>query len=188
VGKKNREWQDVEYVRNLFGLKIAEARRNYRSYVAKGISMGNRPDLVGGGLIRSLGGWDEIKKIRLTGQDRVKSDQRILGESDFVNGVLCESEDDLSRKYKLKSLGYDFETVVDKVSSLFNVEKKLIFSRGRQKERVRARDLLCYWCSRQLGIPMADLSKRLGITLAAVSYAVKRGENIATEDDYELEN
>jgi putative transposase len=39
-------------------------------------------------LIRSLGGWDELKKMRLTGQDRIKSDQRILGESDFVQEVL----------------------------------------------------------------------------------------------------
>jgi len=33
----------------------------YRSYVKKGISMGRRPELVGGGLIRRLGWWDESK-------------------------------------------------------------------------------------------------------------------------------
>jgi len=34
-----------------------------------------------GGLIRSLGGWDEGKKMRLKGQDRITSDQRILGKA-----------------------------------------------------------------------------------------------------------
>ncbi|MBN2418641.1 MAG: hypothetical protein JXL81_04600 [Deltaproteobacteria bacterium] len=43
--------------------------------------MARRPELVGGGLDRSMGGWDEIKKMRLTGQDRIKSDQGIFGES-----------------------------------------------------------------------------------------------------------
>ena len=92
--------------------------------------MGRRPELVGGGLIRSLGGWDEVKKMRLRGQDRIKSDQRILGESDFVSDVLSESEEEISRKYKLKSLGYDFEKVVERVSLLFQVEKEYITGRG----------------------------------------------------------
>jgi len=35
---------------------------------------------------------------------------------------------------------------------------------------------------------MADLAKRLGLTLSAVSYAVKRGEEIAKEGDYLLED
>ncbi len=38
-----------------------------------GVSLGRRPELVGGGLIRSLGGWDEIKKIKMKGQDRIKA-------------------------------------------------------------------------------------------------------------------
>jgi len=85
IGKKKREWQDVEYVLGFFGRRVSEARKGYVSYVKKGIALGRRPELVGGGLIRSVGGWDEVKNMRLTGQDRIKSDQRILGKSDFVN-------------------------------------------------------------------------------------------------------
>jgi putative transposase len=70
----------------------------------------------GGGLIRSLGGWDAVKTMRLNGQDRIKSDQRILGDSDFVSEVLSEREEQFSRKYRLKNLGYDFETVAERVS------------------------------------------------------------------------
>ncbi len=84
MGKRKRDWQDVEYVLGFFGKRLGGAQKKYGLYVEKGVSMGRRPELVGGGLIRSLGGWDEIKKMRLTGQDRIKSDQRILGESDFV--------------------------------------------------------------------------------------------------------
>jgi putative transposase len=187
MGKKKREWQDVEYVLGFFGRRVGEARKEYASYVKKGIALGRRPDLVGGGLIRSLGGWDEVKKMRLSGQDRIKSDQRILGKSDFVSDVLLESEEQFSRKYKLKSMGYDFEKVVERVSELFQVEKDYVTVRGRQKDRVQARDLLCYWAVVELGMPMVDLARKFDITPAAVSYAVQRGEKMAKERGYQLE-
>jgi hypothetical protein len=174
TGKKKRQWQDVEYVLGFFGTRVGEARKGYVSYVKKGIALGRRPELVGGGLIRSLGGWDEVKKMRLSGQDRIKSDQRILGESDFVSDVLSESEEEFSRKYRLKSLGYDFEKVVERVCILFQVEKDYITGRGRQKDRGRARDLLCYWTVVELGMPMVDLAREFDITPAAVSYAVQK--------------
>ena len=188
IGKKKREWQDVEYVLGFFGRRVGEARKAYVSYIKKGVALGRRPELVGGGLIRSLGGWDEVKKIRLSGQDRIKSDQRILGESDFVMDVLSEAKENFSRKYRLKSRGINFEKVAERVSLLFDLEKDYITGRGRQRNRVRARDLLCYWCAIELRIPMADLSKRLDMTLAAVSYAVKRGEKIAKEAGCHLDD
>jgi hypothetical protein len=186
MGKRKRAWQDADYVLGLFGRRGGEARKRYWSYVQEGIGLGRRPELVGGGLIRSLGGWEEIKKMRLRGQDRIKSDQRILGESDFVLDVLSESEEQFERKQRLRSLGYDFEKVLERVSSLLNLEKDYITGRGRQRGRVQARDLLCYWSVRELGISMADLAKRLGMTISAVSYAVERGELEAKESDYRL--
>ena len=188
MGKKKREWQDTGYVLGIFGKRVSEARREYSSYVEKGISMGRHPGLVGGGLIRSLGGWDEVKKVKLSGQERIKGDQRILGDSDFVMDVLSESEEAFSRRYRLKNRGFDFDKVVERVSSLFDLEKDYITHRGRQRDRVRARDLLCYWCATELGIPMADLARKLDLTLAAVSYAVKRGEEIAKETGCHLDD
>ncbi len=70
---------------------------------------------------------------------------------------------------------------------LFDLEKDYITARGRKRDRVRARDLLCYWCAIELGIPMADLSKRLDMMLAAVSYAVKIREKIAKEAGLHLD-
>ena len=187
MGRKKREWQEIDYVLGYFGKRIGEARKKYRSYVEKGVTLGRRPELVGGGLIRSLGGWDEVKKMGLSGQDRIKSDQRILGESEFVIDVLSESERQFSRKYRLRNQGYDFERVLERVSTLFQLEKGSIRGKGRQRDRVRARDLLCYWCFDELGIPMVDLARKFAITLAAVSCAVQRGEKMAKESDYELE-
>ena len=66
----------------------------------------------------------------------------LLGESDFVKEVLSESEAQFSRRYRLKSRGYDFKRIVEKVSKIFQLEKDYITGKGRQQDRVMDRDLL----------------------------------------------
>ena len=41
--------------------------------------------------------------------------------------------------------------------------------------------MICYWATIELGITIIKLEKRLDMTLAAISYAIKRGETIAKE-------
>jgi len=187
LGRTKRGWQETRYVLGLFGKRPPEARRKYREFVEKGIAVGRRPELVGGGLIRSLGGWDEVRKTRRSGQDRIKSDQRILGDGDFVREVLAGSEEAFSRRYRLKSRALDFEQVLEKVTARFHLEPDYIVGKGRQADRVRARDLLCYGCAVELGMTMAELARRLGLTLAAVSQAVRRGEKRARDTGWRLE-
>ena len=69
---------------------------------------------------------------------------------------------------------------------MFHLEADYIVARGRQADRVGARDLLCYGCAVELGMTMAELPWSLGLTLAAVSYAVKRGEKTARETGWRL--
>ena len=54
LGKVKNDWQDSEYVLNLFGASLGSARRAYGAFVAKGVAKGRRPDLVGGGLLSTL--------------------------------------------------------------------------------------------------------------------------------------
>jgi putative transposase len=55
----------------------------------EGIAQGKRPELVGGGLIRSLGGWSQVLSLRRRGV-KIPSDERILGSGEFVEGLLAE--------------------------------------------------------------------------------------------------
>jgi hypothetical protein len=74
----------VDAVLGFFGKSVSSARRQHRHFVEQGIALGKRPQLTGGGLIRSLGGWGAVKAMR-QGRVHVKSDERILGDSDFAN-------------------------------------------------------------------------------------------------------
>ena len=114
----------------------------------------------------SLGGWDEIKKMRFIRQERIKNHLRVLGESDLVMDAPYESEHKYSRKHRLKCRYDNLEKIAGKVSSLSGLEKDYITARGRQRDRARAMDLLSYWCAVELGFPVADLAKRLDMTTA----------------------
>ena len=186
MGKSKCEWQDTRYVLSYFGKRPADARKRYLSYVEAGIDEGRRPELVGGGLIRSLGGWVEARKSRQRGQDRVKGDQRILGESDFVLDVLSEAGEKCDRYYELKSLGYDLKSVEQRVCEIYQIDPEEIYSKSREKIRAEARGLFCYWAVRELGYALTDLAKRLNMSGPGVGYAVNRGERIAKRHNYQL--
>jgi putative transposase len=69
--------------------------------------IGKRKDLLGGGLLRSHGGWAEIIKS----PERLKGDVRILGDSDFVLDIRSRAEQKLDHRYRLKTMGVDFSFV-----------------------------------------------------------------------------
>jgi hypothetical protein len=85
MGKVKRDWQNSEYVLTFFG-QNRYRRRNYQQYVQKGVALGRRPELVGGGLVRSLGGWSEVLALRGRGEKQ-RSDQRILEEMQIQNPI-----------------------------------------------------------------------------------------------------
>ena len=101
LGKRKRAWQDLNYALSFFGSSIKRAREQYLTYVAQGAAQGRRPELVGGGLIRSQGGWRAVKKKRLEKEGRLKGVQRILGESGFVAEILERAEEKFERSYEL---------------------------------------------------------------------------------------
>ena len=104
LGRRKRKWQDSKFVLRLFGSKEGTARRSYREFVGKGIKQGRRPDLTGGGLLRSHGGWEGVKALRISG-DYQKGDERILGDGDFVNEVLSQAAEKFEQKYRLRAEG-----------------------------------------------------------------------------------
>jgi REP element-mobilizing transposase RayT len=177
MGKQERGFQDVDYVLRLFGDKVTEARRNYREYVGKRIKIGRRPELVGGGLLRSSGGWGVLKAMSKA-RIHLKGDERILGDSDFVKEVLTEQKEQFEGRYWLKAQGYDIDRVVQKVAEVFEIEPEQIWKPGNQPLRVKARSLVCYWAVRELGMSGTSVGKLLGLGQPAVSRAVVRGEKL----------
>ena len=186
AGRINRDWQSVGYVLGYFGRTVRSATKAYLAYIEKGFNQGHREDLTGGGLIRSLGGWSEVRKHGSKSESHMMSDERILGDSEFVDTVLTDAGESYERRCELKAKGYDLDRIAERVAELYDMETREVFTKGRQKRKVLARSLLCYWAVRELGLPLRDLGRKLGMSGPGVGYAVERGELIVEENGFDL--
>jgi REP element-mobilizing transposase RayT len=180
MGKSSNDWQNTQYVLSLFDQNAASARRAYREFVSKGVKMDRRPDLVGGGMVRSVGGWKNLKSIRKQAM-HMKGDERILGDRDFVSSVLDEQNERLERQYRLEAAGVDFDNLASYVARLFELNPQELLKPSRQHERVLARSLLCYWAVSELKMNGVDVGRRINLSKSSVSRAVIRGERIVAE-------
>jgi hypothetical protein len=185
MGKFKNDWQDIGSVLKMFEKKVGTARRKYNAFVKKGISEGKRPDLIGGGLIRSTGGWSSLKAQRKA-KIYQKGNERILGDDNFVEKILNVANETMKKKYALMAQGFDLDMVARRVSGLVHIEYDKVWAPGKHRQVVEARSLLCFWAVRELGISMASLSRKLNISIPAVSQSVVRGENIANSNQFVL--
>ncbi len=150
----------------------------------QGLDQGRRPELVGGGLIRSPGGWSEV--LRRAGQDRMKGDERILGDGDFVMDVLSQANERMDRRYELRSRGYTIERLEERILEIYRIDREELYSKGRQKVQADARSVLCYWAVRELGLEGTQMAKRLQLSQPGVAYAVKKGERIVRDKNLQM--
>jgi hypothetical protein len=185
MGKKKRAWQDRDYVLRYFGQTEREAKKRYGSFVSKGIEEGSRPDLVGGGLLRTVGGWKGLKDLRDSGE-RVRGDERILGGSEFVERVLRESDEEWEKKSLLRQRGVNLKGLLEKVAGRFGVDSEDLKSGSKVSTVAKARAVLCYLGVRKLGLTSVTMSKELGISPSAVSKAIVRAQRGLQPDDIEL--
>ncbi|MHC4537110.1 MAG: transposase [Planctomycetota bacterium] len=185
LGNGQNSWQDIGYILRLFHDKQHLARRRYKEFVQKGIARGKRAELVGGGLLRSQGGWTAVKLLRNVGSYR-KGDERILGDSIFVEQVLSQANEQMERKYLIAAEGFNLEQIAGRVAELLDMSAEEVLDSVRSKRSVQARGLLCYWATRELGIRQSQLAQKFNLTQPAISQAVRRGEQLVRLNQYKL--
>lgn len=183
MGRFENDWQDMDYVLEWFGKRVKSARSKYHDFIKEGVSMGKRPDLTGGGLVRSVGGWLNLIEMRRA-KVFVKGDERILGEGDFVEQILQTAGEKFEKRSLLVSQGWDMDKLAEHVAQLLDMEVSEVWSAGKYRHIVKARSLLCYWAARELGVSMASIAKILNLSPAAVTQSVERGERLVKENNY----
>jgi len=180
VGKVKRGWQNTEYVLTFFG-DSDNSRKNYSRYVGKGIDQGRRPELVGGGLIRSMGGWSAVLASRRRGERKV-ADQRILGDSEFVKCVISSLDDRIKKNLRLSGQRIDIQTLAKKVSEKYGVSIGELRSGGRRRAVVKARRTISWIGVRELGYSGADVARYLGVTNSCVTRLISTERKQDTDD------
>jgi len=176
MGHVRHQWQARDYVLSWFGHKKGSARTAYREYVIEGVSQGKRDDLVGGGLVRSLGGWSEVLSLRRT-QQQTFADERILGTGQFVDSVLMESSERM--KFALTSIEVRerMQNLIEKrcKEEDINIDEIRLGSRRGRIPQVRAD--IAWELVNKLGISLAEAARQLGVSTSAIAKSLQRKES-----------
>jgi hypothetical protein len=178
MGKRNWEWQDTGYVLRLFGARLRAARRSYERFVAEGVGQGRKPELVGGGLIRSAGGWSAIKALRGSGM-RIMGDERILGDADFVESVLKQAQERYEKKTLARVKGLRLETLIERVVEELGLIPSDVCGAGRKKAFAWARAVICAIAIEYMGVSGREVARGLNVSDSAVSKLAQRARNDA---------
>lgn len=155
--------QRTDEVLTRFGDDKNIAVASYRDFVAEGIALGKRDELVGGGLRRYL---------KFCGSNDFQAyDERILGSGEFVEQIWREPPDPKSTATPLP-LG----ELMERVAAVFGIDV-VALPRGCKERHVSdARGAICYIAIKRLGYHGIDLTKSLGISESGVVLAARRGE------------
>lgn len=180
-----RKWQGVEEVLSRFGSHRRKAQEKYRAFVQDGLKNVDPKRWLGGGLVRSLGGWKGVVDARKAGE-RWRSDERILGDGEFVEKVLREAGEKLGKIEERKRKGWNMDRLMKEVAKLFGIHESVMTSRSRGRSVAIAKGVWAYYAYEELGEKGASIARVLGITRPAVTKAVLRGRKFVEENHIKL--
>jgi len=185
LGKHGNGFQHTQVVLKRFSETVQAARIRYGEFVKEGIAQGKHPELSGGGLVRSAGGWSAVKMLRKSRLFQ-KADERILGDGDFVEQALGRLNERFEPAYELSAQGYDFDRIVRRVADLLDMSEAEVRSPAKRRAVVKARSMVCYWSYQYLGISQTELARKYGVSQPAVCAAVQKGQKINEENGFRL--
>ncbi len=172
VGKVQRDWQEREYVLNQFGRREKRSIEVYRRFMQEGKGLGSRPELEGGGLIRSLGGWSKVLSLRSRGEE-MEHDSRILGSGDFVQAVTRDAEEAIARQVRNRGRK-SIEEIIARMCGKSGVSEKEVRNGNQSRKAARVRAEIACFLNREMGISMAEIARKLGVGASAIAMAIRR--------------
>jgi len=181
MGNKVHPWQDSDHILARFSNTVGKSRQAYREFIILGIEKGKRTDLTGGGLIRSAGGWKQAKVI-LRGREKWAYDERILGSSEFVQGILREvQEPKLKEQQLMQNHEKSLEALINSVASLLKLNTTEITSGSRRRCVVEARKVISFVAIRKLGMSLSSVSARMNVSKQSIIRGMEGGEKVLDE-------
>jgi len=149
------------------------AHEAYRNYVKKAIDEGRRPELVGGGLFRSLGGWSAVNAMRRSG-DRELSDDRLLGNGEFVERIIKEAEAKIKYQLPVKEHHQKIDEFIARICRSEKVSIAELKAGGRRKEVSGVRGRIAVGLVKRHGVALAEVARRVGVSTSGISKILKR--------------
>ena len=176
INRYQNEWQDRIYVLKWFGRKERDAKKSYKEFVKKGIALGKRPDLIGGGLIRSMGGWSIVKAMRNIGIEE-ESDARILGSGAFVSELIKQAAEKVKYQLPAIELQKSIKETIDTQCKNEKIPVTMLQSGSRRPPLPKLRRAIALKLINEYGLSLAETARRLGISTSGVAQILRRCES-----------
>lgn len=175
-GKNKNNWQEREFVLRFFGANEKAALKAYRTFMEAGKEQGRRPELVGGGLIRSVGGWSRVLTLRKQGGAE-SFDDRILGDGDFVQDILTEADQRLTRQIRVSKKTGSISKWINKRCKESEISETALRSGSRRRAVSELRKEICIFLCKELGVSMAEIAREVGVGTSGVAMVLRREGN-----------
>jgi REP element-mobilizing transposase RayT len=172
LGRVKHPWQAVDEVLGQFAKTPGAARARYRAFVADGLPQGRRPELQGGGLRRSAGGWAGLAALR-RGRERWAADERVLGSGPFVERLLAEVA--VAPPPRSARAWRAVPRLLSRLARVFGVPAASLTGGARHRPVVTARAAVAAVAVEELGLPGAAVARALGVTPMAIWRGLPRG-------------
>ena len=173
MNRCQNQWQDRRFVLKWFGRHERDAKKAYREFVQKGIAFGKRPELTGGGLIRSMGGWSIVKAMRTSGFME-ESDARILGSGEFVSELIKHAEEKVKYQLPAMELQKIISAEIEIQCKKQKVAVALLQSGSRRPPLPKLRRVIALKLINEYGVSLAETARRLGISTSGVAQILRR--------------
>jgi putative transposase len=170
LGTVPRPWLDTRTILAQFGPPGRRARAAYRAFVAAGMPQGRRPELQGGGLVRSVGGWGALGALRRA-KDAVAGDARVLGGGEFVERLWRETQAARTPAAARPPL----DTLIARVCRQTGTTPAEVAGGGQRTAVTRAREGIAHLWVGALGQSGRRLAPLLGVAPQSVYRAAARG-------------
>ena len=175
LGRRDYSWQDCRYVLSQMGKNLKRAREAYGKFVQEGVCRGRRAELVGGGLVRSMGGWEKVEELR-RGRESWAHDERVLGSSEFVESVLKEMEGGRETKGLGAKSGMEmFLRLAEEVGTKLQLSRAELMGGSRRRLVVEGRNLVSYVAVHGYGMTLTNVARGLNVSIQSVIRGVDNG-------------
>jgi REP element-mobilizing transposase RayT len=176
MNKRECQWMDTDQVLLQFNDTTRKARNAYRRFVQEGIGQGHRPELTGGGLIRSQGGWSQVLAMQGKGR-KEEYDQRILGSGDFIQGILKDAEEKQIRQLNLRRNGRTISDIIREECKRSKVGAEELKKGNRRRAVSDARMTIARRSRNELGLSGAEIARHLGVNTSSINRALAQEQD-----------
>ena len=151
---QGKKWLDTSDVLNQFSRKVSDARKLYRKFVLEALGEGHREEY-----------YEAL-------------DGRFLGDREFAEDIKAKTEIPGCVRIKIRS-----EAFLKAACGVLNTTREEVTGGGKERERVRAREAICYVGRTRTELSVKSLAEVLGVDATCVSRSVSRVESRITEDE-----